>query len=99
VTKAGPGTISEALVMALPMVLIDALPGQEQPNVDYIVQAGAGVWAPTPGQAAAAVYELLSSDQSRLAHMRASAQALAQPNAARHVAEAVWATANEELAR
>jgi 1,2-diacylglycerol 3-beta-galactosyltransferase len=99
VTKAGPGTISEALVMALPMVLIDALPGQEQPNVDYVVQAGAGVWAPTPGQAATAVYELLSSDRSSLAHMRARARALAQPNAAQHVAEAVWATANEELAR
>jgi len=99
VTKAGPGTISEALVMALPMVLIDALPGQEQPNVDYVVQAGAGVWAPTPGQAAMAVYELLSSDRSSLERMRTRARALAQPNAAQRVAEAVWATANEELAR
>jgi len=93
VTKSGPGTVSEALVMGLPMVLSGALPGQERPNVDYVVQAGAGVWAPTPGQAAAAVRELLAPGDRRLAQMSACARALAQPGAARRVAEIVWATA------
>jgi 1,2-diacylglycerol 3-beta-galactosyltransferase len=40
VTKAGPSTIGEALAMGLPMVLSSALPGQERPNVDYVVRAG-----------------------------------------------------------
>ncbi len=96
VTKAGPSTISEALVMGLPLVLSGALPGQEQPNVDYVVQAGAGVWASTSSRAAAAVRDLLSPGNSLLAQMAAHAQALGQPDAARRVAEIVWNVAGEE---
>ena len=97
VTKAGPSTVSEALVMGLPMVLSGALPGQERPNVDYVVQAGAGVWAPAPGRVATMVRELLPPANPRLAQMAARARALAQPNAARRVAEIVWAAAGGEL--
>jgi 1,2-diacylglycerol 3-beta-galactosyltransferase len=95
VTKAGPSTISEALVMGLPMVLSGALPGQERPNADYVIRTGAGVWAPTPQKAAAAVKELLRSDNSRLAQMTVRAQTLAQPHAGRRVAEIVWAIADQ----
>jgi len=94
VTKAGPSTVSEALVMGLPVVLSGALPGQERPTVDYIVLAGAGVWAPTSKRVAAAVRELLSEDGQKLAQMAARAQSLARPDAARRVAEIVWAAAN-----
>ena len=97
VTKAGPSTISEALVMGLPMVLSDALPGQERPNVDYIVRAGAGVWA--PARVAAVVRQLLLPGNPHLAQMSARARSLAQPDAARRVAEIVWATAGGELAQ
>jgi len=89
VTKAGPSTVSEALVMGLPMVLSGALPGQEHPNVDYIVQSGAGVWAPTPSKVTHAVCRLVTNPQ-RLAEMAARAQALGQPDAARRVAEIMW---------
>ncbi len=89
VTKAGPSTISEALVMGLPMVLSSALPGQERPNVDYVLQGGAGVWAPGPQETATAVRNLLEAD-SVLMQMSEQARALAQPDAARRVAEAVW---------
>lgn len=99
VTKAGPSTISEALVMGLPIVLSGALPGQERPNVDYVVQAGAGIWAPTPGRVAAAVRELLAPGNPLLAQMAARARALARPGAAQRVAEIVWAVACGESAR
>jgi len=98
VTKAGPSTISEALVMGLPMVLSGALPGQERPNVDYIVPAGAGVWAPAPERVAMVVRELLLPGNPRLAQMAARARSLAQPDAARRVAEIAWAVAGGELA-
>jgi 1,2-diacylglycerol 3-beta-galactosyltransferase len=96
VTKAGPSTISEALVMGLPLVLSGALPGQEQPNVDYVVQAGAGVWAPTSKRAAVAVRDLLSPGNPSLDQMAAHAQALGQPDAAWRVAEIVWGVANKK---
>ncbi|MDY7078911.1 MAG: glycosyltransferase [Chloroflexota bacterium] len=93
VTKAGPSTVSEALVMGLPLVLSGALPGQERPTVDYVVRAGAGVWAPSPGRVARAVRELVIPGNPELAQMSLRARALARPDAARRVAEVVWAAA------
>ena len=48
VTKAGPGTIAEALNAELPIILYAKLPGQEDGNVDFVEQEGVGVWAPEP---------------------------------------------------
>jgi 1,2-diacylglycerol 3-beta-galactosyltransferase len=48
VTKAGPGTIAEALNAELPIILYSKLPGQEDGNVTFVEEEGAGVWAPTP---------------------------------------------------
>jgi 1,2-diacylglycerol 3-beta-galactosyltransferase len=48
VTKAGPGTIAEALNAALPIILYAKLPGQEDGNVTFVEAEGAGVWAPDP---------------------------------------------------
>jgi UDP-N-acetylglucosamine:LPS N-acetylglucosamine transferase len=46
VTKAGPGAIAEALATGLPLVITGFLPGQETPNVDYVVDAGVGKYSP-----------------------------------------------------
>jgi 1,2-diacylglycerol 3-beta-galactosyltransferase len=48
VTKAGPGTIAEALNAQLPIILYSKLPGQEDGNVTFVQEEGAGVWAPYP---------------------------------------------------
>ena len=37
VTKAGPGTIAEATIRGLPVMLSGYLPGQEEGNVPYVV--------------------------------------------------------------
>jgi 1,2-diacylglycerol 3-beta-galactosyltransferase len=96
VTKAGPSTISEALVMGLPIALSGALPGQERPNVDHVVRSGAGLWTPTPGKVAATVRELLAPNNPRLTEMAACARALAQPDAAWRVGEVVWNAATQQ---
>jgi 1,2-diacylglycerol 3-beta-galactosyltransferase len=46
VTKAGPGAIAEGLATALPLIITGFLPGQESPNVDFVVEAGFGAFAP-----------------------------------------------------
>jgi 1,2-diacylglycerol 3-beta-galactosyltransferase len=89
VTKAGPSTISEALVMGLPMVLSSALPGHEQPNVTYVVEGGAGIWAPKPDETAAVVRDLLESNNKLLDEMAKRARILAKPEAAYRVAKIV----------
>jgi UDP-N-acetylglucosamine:LPS N-acetylglucosamine transferase len=42
ITKAGPGTISEAAALSLPVLLTSYLPGQEEGNVDYVVDGKFG---------------------------------------------------------
>ena len=46
VTKAGPGAIVEALATGLPLIITGYLPGQETPNVDFVVGSGFGMYAP-----------------------------------------------------
>jgi 1,2-diacylglycerol 3-beta-galactosyltransferase len=89
VTKAGPGTISEALNASLPMVLYSRLPGQEDGNVRYVVEEGAGLWAPGPKRTAQAVAELLA-DRQRLELAAQSCRRLAKPQAAEQVASLAW---------
>lgn len=85
VTKAGPGTISEALNAGLPLILYSRLPGQEEGNVSYVVNEGAGVWAPEPEQIIAALQAWLKSPHQRQ-KAAGNALRLANPNAARQIA-------------
>ena len=43
ITKAGPGSIAEALAKELPLIITSWLPGQEEGNVNYVVDSGVGV--------------------------------------------------------
>src|SRR5260370_34460036 len=45
ITKAGPGTISEALACGLPIILNSYVPGQEEGNVDFVLRNDVGVLA------------------------------------------------------
>lgn len=90
VTKAGPGTITEALNAGLPMVLYSRIPGQEEGNVDYVVDKGVGSWAPGPQAAAAAVRSWLSSPEE-LERAAQTCLKIARPQAANEIAETLVA--------
>ena len=81
VTKAGGMTVTEAMVVGLPIVFLGVLPGQEELNLHSTVASGAGVQARRPEEAAALVRDLLD-DPARLSAMRARAAALGRPTAA-----------------
>jgi 1,2-diacylglycerol 3-beta-galactosyltransferase len=84
-TKAGPGTISEALIAGLPMVLYSHLPGQEEGNITYVTANGAGVWAPQREKVVETVRTWLKDPAKHQQARRACLQ-LARPNAARVIA-------------
>ncbi|MCS7087851.1 MAG: glycosyltransferase [Thermoflexales bacterium] len=86
VTKAGPGTICEAFIAGLPIILYDAVPGQEDGNVDYVVKNGAGAWCPFPWTVVRQVKEWIN-DPEALARARAASQRLAQPDSALRIAD------------
>lgn len=87
VTKAGPSTICEALVVGRPLLLTGHVPGQERGNVDYVVEAGAGRLTETPQALTAALYDLVSSGSESHECMMANARELAKPSAARDIGQ------------
>jgi 1,2-diacylglycerol 3-beta-galactosyltransferase len=88
VTKAGPGTIAEALNAELPIILFAKLPGQEDGNVTFVQEEGAGVWAPTPQLVVRALTRWISRPAER-ARVVQNCRRVAQPQAARLIAGAI----------
>lgn len=85
ITKAGPGTICEAFIAGLPLILYSKMPGQEDGNVTYVVEEQAGIWAPDPEKVTTALWNwLLNPDQRQAAAQ--TAHRLARPDASRQIA-------------
>jgi 1,2-diacylglycerol 3-beta-galactosyltransferase len=97
VTKAGPGSIHEAFLAGLPLVLNAAVPGQEEGNVRLVVDGGAGEWAPGPTRAAQTVARWVGLERAELERKAACARALARPDAAFEAADEVWRLALTNL--
>jgi len=93
VGKAGGLTTSEALARALPMVLIEPIPGQEERNADHLLEAGAAIRCNNLPVAAWKVATLLD-DPARLKQMREAARRMARPNAAADIAQDALALVN-----
>lgn len=88
VTKAGPGTLAEAACLGVPVLITDFIPGQEQGNVDWVTDNGAGLFERDPERGADLVAELMRPGNPRLEQMAPRARAMAQPNAAVEIAQA-----------
>jgi 1,2-diacylglycerol 3-beta-galactosyltransferase len=87
-TKAGSVTLSEAFIMGLPMILYSRIPGQEDGNVSYVVNEGAGVWAPEPEQIITALRDWLDYPDYRVKYAR-NCLRLAKPDASQQVAQVI----------
>lgn len=80
VTKPGGLTISESLACHLPMAIYNAYPGQEQYNVNFLLQQKAAI-AVTEENASEEITKLLH-DTAKLNEMRENCKRLARPKAA-----------------
>ncbi|OQY48154.1 MAG: hypothetical protein B6242_03185 [Anaerolineaceae bacterium 4572_78] len=89
ISKAGPNTISEALVANLPMIISGYIPGQETGNIAYIQHHQAGVFASNPVQIAMLVLRWFEDGQPFLQRMATNAAAIAKPRAALIIAKHV----------
>ena len=87
ITKAGPGTIAEALICGLPILLSGFIPGQEEGNVSYVVQNGVGAYRDSPEGIAATVSDWAGGNQ--LPQMSARARELARPRAAYDIVDEI----------
>ena len=84
--KAGGLTTSESLARALPMILIEPIPGQEERNADHLLEAGAGIRCNNLPAAAWKIAKLLD-DPSKLKAMSEAAREMGHPAAARAIVE------------
>ena len=88
ITKAGPGTISEAFISGLPLILYSKMPGQEDGNVGYVTNQGAGIWAPNPELLVESLQNWIEHPEELKTFASRSLQ-LAKPNASRDIAKAL----------
>lgn len=87
-TKAGPGTISEALIAGLPIILYHRISGQEEGNVSYVIDEGAGVWAPDTEDIIQTLRHWVKHPAEREKAVE-NARRLARPNASRDIAKEI----------
>jgi 1,2-diacylglycerol 3-beta-galactosyltransferase len=87
-TKAGPGTISEALIAGLPIILYHRISGQEEGNVSYVIDEGAGVWAPETNDIVDTLKIWYEQPELRAEAVN-NARRLARPLAAREIARTI----------
>lgn len=89
VCKAGGLIVTEALACGLPLILYEALPGQEVGNVRYVVDSGAGVWSPGAIGVLATAYAWMTKGSNELEQCRRAAQRIGKPKAAYDIADRV----------
>jgi UDP-N-acetylglucosamine:LPS N-acetylglucosamine transferase len=73
ITKAGPGTLMEALVMRRPVIVTEAVGMQERGNIDFVLNHELGFFCPTLDRIVPAITDLMdpatyAATVARLAH-------------------------------
>lgn len=86
VTKPGGLTISEAMTIGTPMVIIHPIEGCETANAAFLEQKGLALFARTTEELPVKVASLLRSDKARRAMIAAQRREV-DPDAARHIAD------------
>lgn len=99
ITKAGPGTISEAMACGLPILLSGFLPGQETGNVTFVEQSGIGILRQNPADIARTLAEWLSPGNDTLARFAMRSRELARPRAALEIAKLLDGILNADDSR
>lgn len=85
-TKPGGLTVSEALAKELPMILMDPIPGQEERNLEFLLNNGLAMHITQTFPVDEAVYHMLC-DPEGLQRQKSLIRCYARPNAASDLAD------------
>lgn len=99
VTKAGPGTIAEALIRGVPLLLNGCVPCQEEGNIPFVVDNRVGQYCTKPKGIADIVAGWLGPDRTELEAMAVRCKALGRPNATFRIVEDLAAMAEQQFGR
>ncbi len=89
VTKAGPGTVMEALCSGTPFVLCWYLPGQERGTVTWLRQHRVSRYSPNPRRVVDYINEVLVYPPSERQALLERIRALATPHASSNIADLI----------
>jgi 1,2-diacylglycerol 3-beta-galactosyltransferase len=93
ICKAGGLIVTEALATGRPLMLVDAIPGQEEGNADFVVRGGAGDLARTDDEVLETTAHWLMDKGKILEERARNAAKMGRPNAAYEVAEQAYIAA------
>lgn len=88
--KAGGLITTESLASELPIMVVNFIPGQEEGNVDYILEHGAGELCDTSGKAVLTLDEWLKNSGEGLAQVTENAAKAGRAEAAMMIAKKAW---------
>jgi processive 1,2-diacylglycerol beta-glucosyltransferase/1,2-diacylglycerol 3-beta-galactosyltransferase len=86
VTKGGPATLMEALILEKPLIISTYLYGQEKGNVEFVVHNEAGFYAPTPAEVVEKI-RLLTENEEVWREIRKNIRSLDIKNGTGPIAE------------
>ena len=89
ISKAGGLIVTEALASGLPILIMDAIPGQETGNALFVQEAGAGVWTKNWVEFLETISHLLMENCEKLSDFQKNAQNKGKPSAAMQIVEEV----------
>lgn len=96
ITKAGPGTIAEALACGLPILLSGYLMGQEEGNVSHVLENGVGAYSDDPHRVAEIVGRWFVRECESLEAMANRARAIGSAGAAYRIVDDIAALCQDE---
>lgn len=88
ITKAGPGTIFEALTMNLPIIITSWLPGQEEGNVEFVVRENVGRVCRDPETIVKIVKEIKETNE--IEEMKKNIIRVSRPHAAIEIVHEIF---------
>jgi 1,2-diacylglycerol 3-beta-galactosyltransferase len=89
ITKAGPGTICEALACDLPIILSGYVPGQEEGNIDYVVHNDVGVLAMDSHTLTDELRRLIKPGSPELRRRLINAHKISRPSSSFDIAQCI----------
>ncbi len=94
VSKPGGLTSSEALAKGLPMIMANPIPGQEDRNVEFLLNNGAAFKVSSTFPVDEAIYQMFANE-TRLKNIREIAGVLGRPNATADIAKLILGLGGE----
>lgn len=89
ISKAGGLIVTEALASGLPIIIVDAIPGQETGNAKFVQNTQAGYWVKNPYEFLETMCHLLQHNYKELEKLHQNAKQHGKPTSALKIIELI----------